>query len=227
MKSYRVGAVALLAAACAALSACGPVQAGSAAIVGKERITSSQLDDQIQEFRKDLAANKMTEDQLGLQLPLPQMILLNMVNSRQFLELGRSKGVTVTDREIDDVVNAQGGQAQFDKVLLASGIPLDEGREAVRSVLIRQKLAQQEGAGADQQSQQAALQKLTQEAEAAVPVKYSPRYGKFDPQQGFVPDDRFGIAAEAPQAPAAGMPEAGDGAPPPDGAAPPDAAPAG
>ncbi|ETK31023.1 hypothetical protein MPTA5024_37185 [Microbispora sp. ATCC PTA-5024] len=192
-----------LAAAGVALCACGPVQAGAAAIVGKERITSSDLDSEIRAFRQELAAHKMSEEQLGLSFPLPQMILLNMSNSRQFIQLGEQKGIAVTDREIDDVVAAQGGQARFDQVLLANGIPLSEGRNAVRAVIIRQKLAQQAGAGTDQQSQQAAEQKVMQEVDAAVPVKFSPRYGKFDPQQGFVADDRFGaVAAPAPAAPA-------------------------
>ncbi len=198
MKSYRVRVAVALAGAGIAVTACGgPVQAGSAAIVGKERITSSELNDEVRALRADLAANKIPEDQLQLSFSLPQTVLLNMTTSRQFRELGRSKGVAVTDREVDDVATAQGGWDQFNKVLLANGIPLDEGRDFIRAVVIRNKLAQQSGAGQDQASQQAALQKIVQEADSAVPVKYSPRYGKFDPQQGFVADDRFGSAGGA------------------------------
>ncbi|GAB3159620.1 SurA N-terminal domain-containing protein [Microbispora hainanensis] len=212
MKSYRVRVAVALAATGIAVTACGgPVQAGSAAIVGSERITSSDLNDEVRALRADLAANKIPENQLQLTFSLPQTVLLNMTTSRQFQELGRRKGVTVTDREVDDVAIAQGGWDQFNKVLLANGIPLDEGRDFIRAVIVRNKLAQQSGAGQDQAAQQAALQKIIQEADSTVPVKYSPRYGKFDPQQGFVADDRFGSpgAAPAPGGAAAGAADAG------------------
>jgi len=187
-----------LAAAGIALTACGgPIQAGSAAIVGNERITSSELNDEIRELRADLAANKIPEEQLQLPASLPQMVLVNMAFSRQFEQLGRRKGITASDREIDDVAIAQGGWDQFNKVLLANGIPLDEGRNFLRAYVIRLKLAQQAGAGQDQASQQAAAQKVLQEADSTVPVKYSPRYGKYDPQKGFIADDRFGADAGA------------------------------
>jgi hypothetical protein len=204
VKSYRVGVAVALAAAGVAMSACSPVQAGAAAIVGKDRITSSDLNSQVRSFNQSLASNKMTPDQLGLTIPLPQMILFRMANARQFIEYGRSKGVTATPREIDDVVGARGGQAQMDKILLANGIPPSMRNQAISALVIQDKLMGQLGAGTDEQSQQAAYQKLTQQADEAIPVKYSPRFGKWDPQQGLVPDDRFGaLTAEAPAAPAA------------------------
>ncbi|GII52924.1 lipoprotein [Planotetraspora thailandica] len=212
MKSYVLRAVVAAAVAGVALSGCGgPVQAGAAALVGDERISASDLNATIDAFRKDLAANKMTEQQLQLSLPLPQMILLNMANNKQFEELAQQKGITVPQGEVDAWIAQQGGQEQIDKALLASGIPLSNGGDAVRAVIIRTDLMQQYGAGADEQSQQAALAKVTQEADAKVPLRFSPRYGKFDPQQGFLPDTRFGaVAKPAPVAPApdAGAPDA-------------------
>ncbi|MEW9529038.1 hypothetical protein [Microbispora sp. NPDC049125] len=211
MKSYRVRVAAALAAAAVALTACGPVQAGSAAIVGKERITSSDLDSQIRAFRKDLAAYKIPEDKLQLALPLPQMMLFNMANSRQLIELGRMKGVTVTQREIDDtqqaILKSQSSPLSIEQILLSNAIPLSERENAIRAIVIRQKLAEQAGGGADEQSQQAAAQKVTQEADSAVPVRFSPRYGKFDPQQGFVADDRFGAVGAAQPAAQAAPPQ--------------------
>ncbi|WP_204049673.1 hypothetical protein [Microbispora siamensis] len=215
MKSYRVRVAVALAAAGIAVTACGgPVQAGSAAIVGKERITSSKLNDEVRALRADLAANKIPEEQLQLPASLPQMVLLNMSFSRQFQEFGQRKGVTATDRDVDDIAAAQGGWDQFKKVLLASAIPLDQGRDFLRAYVIRIKLMQQAGAGQDQASQQAAVQKVMEEADSTVPVKYSPRYGKYDPKQAiFVPDDRFGASSTAPAggaaAGAAGAPQAG------------------
>ncbi|MEV0968944.1 hypothetical protein [Microtetraspora glauca] len=197
MKSYRVrvAVAAGLAVAGLALSACGPVQAGAAAIVGKERISSSDLDAKVREFRADLASRKMAEDQLNLSMSVPQLILYNTANARQYAELARRKGVTVAESEIDGFVAARGGQAKVDEMLLSGGIPRSMGRDTIRAVLVQQKLMAQAGAGNDEQSVQAALVKVGQEADAAVPVTFSPRYGKFDPQQGFVADDRFGAVA--------------------------------
>ncbi|GAA4565947.1 hypothetical protein [Planotetraspora kaengkrachanensis] len=207
MKSFQVRVAVAVAAAGVALSACGPVQAGAAAIVGKERISTSDLDTKIQEFRKDLAANKMTEDQLGLRIPLSQLILLRLANGKQYVQLGQEKGVSVSQRDIDDIVAAQGGQSQIDKALLQSGVPLSVGREFISSLIIQQKMIDSMGAGQDEQSQQIAVQKLTQEVDSKVPVRFNPRYGKFDPQQGFVPDERFG-RVPAPEQAAAGDPAA-------------------
>jgi hypothetical protein len=207
VKSYRAGVAVALAAAGLALSACSPMQAGAAAIIGKDRITSSDLNSEVRSFNQSLAANKMTEQQLGLSIPLPQMILYRMANAKQFIMYARSKGVTVTQREIDDVVAARGGQAQLDKILLANGIPPSQRNQAISALVVQDKLMGQLGAGSDEQSQQAAFQKLSQQADEAVPVKYSPRFGKWDAQQGLVPDDRFGsVIAPAEAAPAAAAP---------------------
>ncbi|MEV7806617.1 hypothetical protein AB0O28_27080 [Microbispora sp. NPDC088329] len=216
MKSYRVRVAVALAAAGIAVTACGgPVQAGSAAIVGQERITSSELNDEVRALRADLAANKIPEDQLRLPASLTQMVLLNISFSRQFQEFGRRKGVTATDRDIDNLATAQGGWPQFSKMLLASGIPTDRARDFLRAYVIRIRLMQQAGAGQDEASQQAAVQKVVQEADSTVPVKYSPRYGKYDPEQAiFVPDDRFGAASTAPAGglPVGDAPAGGDAA---------------
>ncbi|GII29858.1 hypothetical protein [Planotetraspora mira] len=206
MKSYQVRVAVAVAVAGVALSACGPVQAGAAAIVGKERIAASDLDTKIQDFRKDLAAHKMTEDQLGLRIPLTQLILLRLANDEQYIQLGKQRGIAVTQRDIDDVIASQGGQSQTDAALLQSGVPLSMGREFISSLIIQQKLVEQAGGGVDQQSQQLALQKVTQEADSKVPMRFSPRYGKFDAQQGFLPDERFGKVPAPEQPPAAAPP---------------------
>ncbi|MFF4773869.1 hypothetical protein [Microtetraspora fusca] len=202
MKSYRarIAVAAGLAVAGLALSACsGPVQAGAAAIVGKERISSSDLDAKVRELRADLAAHKLSEEQLNLgTMSVPQVILYYTANARQYAELARRKNVSVSESEIDGYITARGGQDKVDEMLLAGGVPRSMGRDTIRAVLTQQKLMSQLGAGNDQQSVQAALVKVTEEADAAVPVTFSPRYGKWDLQQGFVADDRLGAVEAAP-----------------------------
>lgn len=198
MKSYRLrtAAVAAVAVAGGTLSACAPVQAGAAAIVGKERITYSDLDAKVRSFQQDLRANGIPEEEAT---SLPPVILYNMATNRQIIEFGRMKGIKVTEGEIDGVINTQQGEEQFARaVLLRYGIPRPEGRTFVRAWLTRQKLMTQYGAGNDDQSRQAAAEKVAKEADTAVPIKFSPRYGKFDPErQTFIPDDRFGAPPAA------------------------------
>ncbi|WP_433498048.1 hypothetical protein ACQP1K_24550 [Sphaerimonospora sp. CA-214678] len=219
MKSYRVrvaAAVAAAAVAAGALSACAPVQAGAAAIVGDDRISSSELDAAVRSIHEDAAANGLdaTDEQRATPpLPGPREVLANIAGSRQIIEFGRQKGIDVTEREIDDMLLGVETQAKqqgmtINQVLLLSGIPLSEGRTIIRAVLVRRKL-ESRIAGAEADPQMVA-EKLGKEVDTTVPIKFSPRYGKFDPErQTFIVDDRFGAVQSAPAASPEDIPQAG------------------
>jgi hypothetical protein len=199
VKSNRVRMAVAAVVAGVALSGCGVQQAGTAAYVGNYRISSSELDAQVREFHKALARNGMTERQLGFGLSLPQMVLYRMANAKQFIEYGKRAGVTITQRQVDDTVIARGGDKEMEKILLVNGIPPSMRDDAIRAMLIQQTLVQRLGAGQDEESQNQAYRKLVEQADAAVPVRFNPRYGKWDPERGFVPDDRFGaVPTEGP-----------------------------
>jgi hypothetical protein len=203
VKSYRVLVAVAVAALGVTLSACSPNEAGSAALVGSERITSTELDDAIRAYKRDLAAKKVNESQLNLPSSMPQTVLYRMASSMQFAEYGEQKGITVSEGEVDQFIQAQGGQPQIDQALLASGIPLSQGRDTIRALLIQQKLLGS-SPPQDQQAQQAAQQKVIAEADKAVPITFSPRYGRFNPAAGFEGDPRFGaVPTSAPAAPPA------------------------
>jgi peptidyl-prolyl cis-trans isomerase SurA len=59
-------------------------------------------------------------------------------------------------------------------------------------------MMQQYGGGTDEAARQRGQQKLIEQA-AAIKVTYSPRYGTFDPQKGFVDAGRFGKPTSAAQ----------------------------
>ncbi|MFC0861953.1 SurA N-terminal domain-containing protein [Sphaerimonospora cavernae] len=215
MKSYRVrvaAAVVVAAVAAGPLSACAPVQAGAAAIVGKERVSSSELDAAVRSMHEDAAANGLDgadKQRATPPLPGPREVLVTMATTRQLIEYGRGQGVEVTDREIDDMLIGVETQAKqqgmtVNQMLLLNGIPLSEGRSVIRALLTQQKLgSRMAGAAADPRT---AAEKLGKEVEAAVPIKFSPRYGKYDHEQGiFLADDRFGAVQSA--APAAAVPQ--------------------
>jgi hypothetical protein len=199
VKSNRVRVLPAVAAAVlagAALTACSsPVQVGTAATVGSDRISSSQLDSEVREYQSALKQAKLTEVQL--QIPsVPRAVLLQLISIRQFEQFAQRNGVTATQREVADFLAEQGGIQKIGPTALTKGVPPSETLPWVRTALLYQKSLQHFGANlTDQASVQAAQVKLFGQMEA-IPVKVSHRYGTWDPQQGLVEEARFGKPAE-------------------------------
>lgn len=180
-----------------AVSACSsPVQAGSAAVVGNERISASDLNTNVKQLEGALAKAQIPQSQLGL--PVTQYALLQMVNVAQFRQLASKAGTKVTDGEIDQLIASQGGLAALEKQTLAQGVPPAYTREWLGTSIAINKMMQQYGGGTDEAARQRGQQKLIEQA-AAIKVTYSPRYGTFDPQKGFVDAGRFGKPTTAAQ----------------------------
>jgi SurA-like N-terminal domain len=200
-KSIRV-LLAAAGAALVALTACGPIHAGAAAIVGDDRITSARLDADVREFENYLSSHKLGTKDLQLSGTVPQVILQQLMFQEQTDRYARSKGITVTAGEVDavlaQVAQGQGGMKQLEQVAVQSGITPARLRDAIKALVQRNKLLQQMGAPQDQAGQQAAATKLAQEMDAAIPLRASPRYGQFDPTQGrWLAGERFGKAPAA------------------------------
>ncbi|GAA3473783.1 SurA N-terminal domain-containing protein [Nonomuraea roseola] len=195
MKSIRMAVA--VAALGVAVSACSsPVQAGSAAVVGNERISASDLNTNVKQLESALAKAHIPQSQLGL--PVTQYALLQMVNVVQFRQLASKAGAKVTDGEIDQLIASQGGLAALEKQTLAQGVPPAYTREWLGTSIAINKMMQQYGGGTDEAARQRGQQKLIEQA-AAIKVTYSPRYGTFDPQKGFVDAGRFGKPTSAAQ----------------------------
>lgn len=189
----KLAAVAV--AAGLALTACsGPIQAGSAATVGDHRITTATLDENVTEFQKALESAKIAPDQLQ-QLPgtVTQAVLLQLVNVSQFSQLERQNGITVSDGEVDAFYASNNGQAAVDQILLQRGVSPLLARDWLKVSIGSEKLAAKLGGGTGEQQMAAGQQKINELA-GKIPVTFSPRYGKFDPSQGWLPSDRFGTA---------------------------------
>jgi hypothetical protein len=193
-KSIRVLLVA--AAAGAALVGCGPIHAGTAAIVGPARITSDRLNADVRDFQNYLSSHKMTTKDLQLAGSVPQVILQQIMFEEQTDQYATSKGVKVTSGEIDTVLGQvaqnQGGRQQLETVAVQSGITPTRLPFAIKALVQRNKLIAQMGVGQDQAAQQAAATKLAQDMDKAIPLRVNPRYGQFDPNKGWLPDERFG-----------------------------------
>ncbi|WP_214110725.1 SurA N-terminal domain-containing protein [Acrocarpospora catenulata] len=188
MKRVLLAAAAL---ACAAVTACSPVQVGAAATIGDQRISTQQLDNYVQEFQSALEAAKMPVDQTRLPGTVPQAVLLQLVNVRQFIKVAQNNGVFVSEGEIDAFMAQQGGDAAVNSALLGRGVPPTMVREWLRASIGAQKMIAQLGGGTDEAAATAGQQKLAVEADK-VKVEINPRYGDFDPSVGWVQDTKFG-----------------------------------
>ncbi|MFG2076597.1 SurA N-terminal domain-containing protein [Nonomuraea maritima] len=193
MKSIRVAAA--VATAAMALTACSsPTHAGAAAVVGSQRISTSELNKDTQDYLAALKKANLDESQLGI--PATQIVLQRLVNvavSDQILERNH---VQVTEGEIDAALKDP-GQFQSPEInLLSQGVAPDDARAYGRAIAGLTKLQQQFGG-------EAGSQRLAQEFSSVKPV-INPRYGVQNPQRSqenpgiFVDAGRFGkLTAQA------------------------------
>jgi len=194
VKSIRVALAAAAAAACiAALTACStPVEAGAAAVVGDQRIAAKDLNRDVREFETALKKAGIEPDQLGV--PITQFVLFRMTNQARYQQMARKHGVTVTEAEIDAAVKNPGQQQSPEMNLLSKGVSPANPRAYLRAELGAAKVIDKFGGAENQQ----AAAKWAEEYNAIKPV-FSPRYGTFQQDQGFVDVGRFGKPAEQPQ----------------------------
>ncbi|MBB5774824.1 SurA N-terminal domain-containing protein [Nonomuraea jabiensis] len=188
MKSIRVAVAA--AAVGIALTACSsPMQAGAAAVVGKERISTGQLNRDAEAYRAALKQNKLDETALGV--PVSQYVLQRLADISAARQLLARNNVQVTDKEIDAKLQDP-GQYQSPQInLLALGVAPSYAREYARTAVGMAKLQQQAGQGG--------IDKLRKDF-ASIKTTFNPRFGvvNTNPSQEnpslFVDAGRFGKA---------------------------------
>ncbi|WP_326825737.1 SurA N-terminal domain-containing protein [Streptosporangium sp. NBC_01756] len=202
MKSTRVRVILAVAAAGVALTACSPTQAGAAAVVGGQRISSSQLDGDVRELEAALAKAGGSAAQLQSYGSLPQLVLYQTATAKQLTIAAERKGVTATDGEIDQLISTAGGQAQYEQQMLQQAVPPSQMRAYAKASLLASKLAAKYGGGTDQAALQRGSQLASKDVQA-VKISWNPRYGTFNAQPSqqqpriFLTNDRFGKAPAA------------------------------
>jgi hypothetical protein len=193
-KPFTITLSAVLAGA--ALTACGPLKPGAAALVGNDRITVAKLDATVKAWSKELpkypAAQQIAQQAQaqGQQTPFdpssPQRsALYQLVDMKVWDEVARNAGVSVSGGQVDALIARNGGMATLDANVVAEGLPTRYSRDYARSVLLRQAVLQRYGVttATDQQSQQQALQQVAgsyQRAGRRLKLEVNPRYGSFD-----------------------------------------------
>jgi hypothetical protein len=182
-------------AALTALTACGPVQMGSAAIAGDQGISASTLTGQVSNLKD--AYNNASKGSIQLQYPLaqaPQQVLSWLLRFRIRDQMAARNGITVTQADVERANAALAAQARQNHVKLAdlavaNGLPPDLlpelGRyEALQMALVR-KLD-----GGTLPTSQSGLNALSQKfgalqchAAKSLAIRVNPQFGRLDYSQ--------------------------------------------
>jgi len=190
------GGVAVLGAG-VLLSACSPVQLGSAAIVGNQRITQATLNAQVSNLR-NAAAQYPGQVQLTT-AQYPQAVLGWLVKFQIENRAAATAGVSVTEAEVQAGVKSVQQQAQQyaqqsglpsgNAVLLSSGIPPQLLNDLGKYQAQELELAVQANGGklpttqAEANTVTAALTKSTCVAAKSLNIQINPQYGRLDYSQ--------------------------------------------
>ena len=182
--SSRVGRSLVLAAVLAVpvlgLSACDPREAGSAAVVDGTRITEAQINGQAQSvldvFRSTSAPLPVTTDLLT------SLVNRNVVDL-VVAEAAVREGITVSQGQIDTLIDANGGRAKLahDAAVQANvWVPPTAIDTLARTYLIQQALATKLDPGGDATAQSNAVGTFLVKVADEMSIAVSPRYGTWD-----------------------------------------------
>jgi peptidyl-prolyl cis-trans isomerase SurA len=176
--------------ACAVLAACSPVQAGSAAIVGNQRITVSSLDAQVSNWA---AAAKPYGS--AVQLPAaqaPAAVLSWMIRFAVMDEVAASNGISVTQAQSQaalsslSAVASQHGFNSASQLLVANGVspqmfPQVGQWEAQQTAYgLKTSGGKEPTSTAEQNAFTTAVNKAQCTAAKSLSIQVSPQFGRFD-----------------------------------------------
>jgi hypothetical protein len=193
----RKGALAGVAlGGCLALTACGSMQLGAAAIVGGQRITTSTLATQVSGLNRYVDAHHRT-----VQLAFPasqttQQVLAWMIRFRVRDQMASQQNINVTNGDVQRAIAAvsaqerqSGNSASLATIAAANGIPPDLltqglGRyEAIQTAMITRLGGTASSSSAEQQRIGAAFNHDQCLAAKSLHIRVSPQFGRLDYSQ--------------------------------------------
>ncbi|TDB87528.1 hypothetical protein [Actinomadura sp. 7K534] len=196
-KSVKVAVAAVVAAG--ALAGCGGTpKAGTAALVGDDRITVTELSQDVrdwrEQFRADPVANEMRANpgnpaqQLGADSESDvRGALTLLINFRVAREVAEAAGVEITGGRVDRAVESLNRQGGAESITLASGLPRDRTRDLARLVATQSAVMERFGADFNDRmnpaTQRAGQQwnELFRRTADGMEIEVNPRYGTYDP----------------------------------------------
>lgn len=190
------GLAAVALGGCLALTACGPVQLGAAAIVGGQRITASTLTTQVSELTSYYNTHK-PKVQLGYPASqTAQQVLAWLVRFQVRDQLAKNEGISITPGQIQRAIagitaeEKQSGQtASLTNLAVANGLPPDLinpalGKyEAIQVALISKLGGSSASSTAEQQTLSNEFNHDQCVAAKGLHIKINPQYGTLDYSQ--------------------------------------------
>ena len=163
----------------AALAGCGPERAGSAVVLGTERITDETV------------AAKAATLATALKLPIDKQITgvtVQRLTSNAIVEEAASQaGITVTqgqvDELIDEAVQSNGGREQFEQLAIQQGLLPEDVPLQARISLLASALGEKLAPGVDQQAASTVIAQDLVRVSNELNVTVSPRFGVWDSNQ--------------------------------------------
>jgi hypothetical protein len=183
--------------ACALLAACAPAKAGSAAIVGNQRITVSTLDSQVSNLQ---AAAKPYGNEIQLtSAQMPNAVLSWLIRFQVMDQATASAGVSVTQAQVQQGVadiNSQAasaasqeglssGQAALVNAGIAPQMLPDLGRYQAQEIAYAEKVngGRLPATQAENNTVSGALTKAQCTAAKSLNIQVSPQFGRLDYSQ--------------------------------------------
>ncbi|HEY5187197.1 MAG TPA: hypothetical protein VIM19_20400 [Actinomycetes bacterium] len=171
---------AVLVAAVVGLSACNPAEAGSAAVVGPNRVTETVIMQDAKEVLAQIQAQNAIAPSTDLLL---RELVQRQVDIRLYNAAAVREGITVTQGQVEALITQAGGRANVEKSFATADqqwVPASGVDDAARVFLIQQGLVEKLAPGKSTTEQAAALQKYLADLSKQVGVSVSPRYGSWD-----------------------------------------------
>lgn len=176
-RARHVRPVLALAALGLVLAGCGTQRAGSAAVVGDERLPETQLAAWAQELDDLYAANpdaqRPPDDQLSLALTSWWL------NEQLTAVLAEQQGVTASPSDVDQLLGTD--PAQHESISVQNSIPPSQLEAAAEYVVLRRSLGAALAPGATSDQADAAYLAALQQTAADLAVVVSPRFGVWNP----------------------------------------------
>jgi len=179
------GGLALVVATVAGLSACGPSQLGAAAVVNSQRITVSDVQGR-------LKAVQQLQDHYGVEHADPSLAARNQVQrwvvDLVFERAARDLGITVTDGEVSNAVDAEtkllGGPEQFRAALAQADLSENDVTDVFRQQVINRKIGlkvvAQAGTKLTQDQVDSKVHDTLVDTAKRLHIRINPRYGTFN-----------------------------------------------
>ena len=186
----RVAALAAGLGACAVLAACSPVQAGSAAIVGDQRITVSSLDTQVSNLQT--AAKPYASTMQITTAQMPAVVLSWLIRFSVMNETAAANGITVTQAQSQAALDSLASVAQQNQLssaselLIVNGIPpqlfpqVGQWEAQQTAYTLKLNHGKEPTTTAAQNATTASLTKAQCTTAKSLSIQVSPQFGRLD-----------------------------------------------